>query len=86
MACAFGDVWCGTFPAPVRTFLSEYDFSGKTLVPFCTQLGSGLGRSIEDIAALCPKSGISDGLAVWGKDAKTAQNEVSEWLRKLGVK
>ena len=38
-------VWWGTFPAPVKTFLSEYDFSGKTIAPFCTHEGSGLGRS-----------------------------------------
>lgn len=79
-------IWWGTFPAPVRTFLSEYDFSGKTIVPFCTHLGSRLGQSVADISKFCPKSTISDGLAVWGKDAKDAQNEVSAWLRKLGVK
>ncbi len=78
-------IWWGTFPAPVRTFLSEYDFSGKTVVPFCTHLGSGLGQSVTDISKLCPKSKISDGLAVWGKDAKTAQNEVAEWLRKIDI-
>jgi flavodoxin len=72
--------------APVKTFLSEYDFSGKTIVPFCTHGGSGLGRSITDIAALCPHSTILDGLAVWGKNAKTAQNDVSAWVRRIKVK
>jgi len=65
--------------------LSEYDFSGKTVVPFCTHLGSGLGQSVADISKLCPKSTIPDGLAVWGKDAKTAQKEVSEWLLKIKI-
>ena len=78
-------IWWGTFPAPVRTFLSEYDFSGKTIAPFCTHLGSGLGQSLADISKLCPKSAILDGLAVWGKDVKTAQNEVAEWLRKIDI-
>lgn len=78
-------IWWGTFPAPVRSFLSEYDFSGKTVAPFCTHLGSGLGQSVADISKLCPKSAVQDGLAVWGKDAKTAQNEVSEWLRKINI-
>ena len=49
-------IWWGTFPAPVRTFLSENDLSGKTIVPFSTHLGSGLGRSVSDISKLCPKS------------------------------
>jgi flavodoxin len=79
-------IWWGTIAPPVKSFLSEYDLSGKTIVPFITHQGSGLGRSIEDISALCPNSTILDGLAVWGKNAKTAQNEVSAWLRSLRVK
>jgi flavodoxin len=78
-------IWWSTIAAPVKTFLSEYDFSGKTIVPFCTHGGSGLGRSVTDIATLCPNSTILDGLAVWGKNAKTAQNDVSEWLRKIKI-
>ena len=77
--------WWGTIAAPVKTFLSEYDLSGKTIVPFITHGGSGLGRSVTDISKLCPKSSVLDGLAVWGRDAKTAQNEVSEWLRKIQI-
>jgi flavodoxin len=77
-------VWWGTIPAPVRTFLSEDDFSGKTIVPFCTHEGSGLGRSVTDISKLCPKSTIPDGIAVRGRDVKTSQKKVSEWLRKIG--
>jgi flavodoxin len=77
--------WCSTVPAPVRTFLSEYDFSGKTLVPFCTHEGSGLGRSATDISKLCPKSTLLDGVAIRGSDVKTAQNKVSEWLEKIKI-
>ena len=79
-------VWWGTFPAPVKTFLSEYDFSGKTIVPFCTHEGSGLGRSATDISTLCPKSTVLDGVAIRGGDVKDAQDKVSAWLRRLGVK
>jgi flavodoxin len=78
--------WWGTIPRPVATFLSEYDFSGKTIVPFCTHEGSRQGRSVTDIKKLCSKSTILDGLAVRGGDVKKAQNEVSEWLRKIGMK
>jgi flavodoxin len=75
--------WWGTIPRPVVTFLSEYDLSGKTIVPFCTHGGSRLGRSVTDISKLCPKSTVLDGLVVRGNNVKTAQNEVSEWLRKI---
>jgi len=78
--------WWGTIPRPVATFLSQYDLSGKTIVPFCTHEGSGLGRSATDIKELCPKSTIMNGLAVRGSYVKQAQNEVSEWLRKIGMK
>jgi flavodoxin len=77
--------WCGTIPAPVRVLLSEYDFSGKTIAPFCTHEGSGLGRSIADISRLCPKSTVLDGVAIRGRDVKTAQNKVSEWLREIKI-
>ena len=78
-------IWWGTFSAPVKTFLSEYDFSGKTILPFCTHEGSGLGRSVTDIAKLCPKSTLLDGIAISGRDVKTAQNKVSEWLQKIKI-
>jgi len=78
--------WCNTFPAPVKTFLSEYDLSGKTIVPFCTHEGSGLGRSIMDISKLCPQSTVLDGVAIRGRDVKTVQHKVSEWLEDIKTK
>lgn len=77
-------IWWGTICAPVKSFLSEHDLSRKTIVPFITHQGSYLGRSISDIKALCPRSTLQDGLAVWGKDAKNAQTDVANWVRKLG--
>lgn len=77
--------WWGTFPAPVKTFLSEYNLAGKTIAPFCTNEGSGLGQSVADISKLCPKSILLDGLAVRGSTVKTAQNKVSEWLKKIKI-
>jgi flavodoxin len=77
--------WWGTVPRPVVTFLSQYDFSGKTIAPFCTHEGSGLGRSVTDVTKLCPQSTVLDGLAVRGGEVNNAQNKVSEWLRELGI-
>jgi flavodoxin len=79
-------IWWGTISAPVKSFLSQYDLSGKTIVPFTTHAGSGLGRSVSDIEAICPHSTILDGLAVWGKEVKTARNDISEWVQRLRVK
>ncbi|MFA6078231.1 MAG: flavodoxin [Candidatus Omnitrophota bacterium] len=77
--------WWGTFPAPVKTFLTEYDLSGKTIAPFCTHGGSGLGKSVADISSLCPNSTVLEGIAIWGKDVKGAQAIVSEWLQKIKI-
>jgi flavodoxin len=77
--------WWGTIPMPIATFLSDYDFSGKTIAPFCTNEGSGLGQSVNDIKQLCPQSIILDGLAIRGGTVNKAQNQVSNWLQELGL-
>lgn len=85
VVCVGYPCWWGTIPRPVATFLSEYDFSGETIAPFCTHEGSGLGRSVTDIRALCPHSTVLNGLAVRGGHVKKAQNEVYGWLREIGL-
>lgn len=77
--------WWGTIAPPVSTFLSTNNFEGKTIAPFITHEGSRMGRSVSDIRKLCPKAKILEGLAVRGSSVKTAKNEVSEWLRKIGI-
>ena len=76
-------IWWGTMPMPIATFLSEYSFHGKIIVPFSTHEGSRLGRSVTEIKRLCSQSTIQEGLAVRGRDAKSSQGEVAEWLRNL---
>ena len=68
------------------TFLEEYDFSGKTIAPFCSHGGSRLGRGPQDIAALCPGAELLDGLAVSGSAVSGAQADVREWLDGLNLK
>jgi flavodoxin len=79
-------IWWGTMPMPVFTFLEDYDFAGKKIAPFCTHEGSGLGQSISDVKKMCPKSTVLSALAVRGGDVRNAQDEVSGWLRELGMK
>jgi flavodoxin len=77
--------WWSTVPAPVRVFLTEQDLSGKTIVPFCTHGGGGLGHSVADIKKFCPNSALLEALAVPGSSVKTAQSKVSEWLKKIKI-
>jgi flavodoxin len=77
-------VW-GTMPMAVFTFLDSYDFSGKTIVPYCTHEGSGLGSSERDIKKLCPTAKVLSGLAIKGGTVGRADNDVASWLKKLGL-
>lgn len=77
--------WWGTIPRPVATFLSKYDFSGKTIIPFCTHEGSGLGRSEKDIAKLCQKATFLKGLAIRGSRVNDTKKDVLGWLSRIGV-
>lgn len=77
--------WWGTIPMALFTFLENNDLSGKIIIPFCTHEGSGLGDSQRDIAKLCPKSKIVDGLAIRGWDVTSAKPEVEKWVRKIGL-
>ena len=67
----FPNYW-GTMPMAVFTFLERYDFSGKTIVPFCTHEGSRLGRSVKDFTRLAPKSTILEGFEIRGGRANQA--------------
>lgn len=75
--------WCGTMPMPAFTFLEDYDFSEKTIVPFCTHEGSGLGQSEKDIAKMCPTATVLKGLAINGSSVGSTKNSVSKWLDKI---
>jgi flavodoxin len=75
--------WWNTIAPPVATFLSEYDFSGKTIVPFCTHGGGGLGRIGKDIAKLCPQSTILSSFEIYGSGTGKVQAKVSAWLRNI---
>lgn len=76
--------WWGTFPMAVFTFLEEYDFTGKTILPFCTHEGSGLGGSERDIRKLCPDATVLPGLSIQGGSVKGAYDKIKSWLSKNG--
>ena len=77
--------WWGTLPMPLFTFLEEYDFSGKTILPLCTHEGSRMGSSERDIAQLCPDATLLEGLSVRGSSAASAQADVEAWINASGI-
>ncbi len=75
--------WWATIAPPVATFLSNYNLSGKTIIPFMTHEGSRMGHSENDIKALCPKSNVLKGLPIRGSQVKQAEEDVMKWLEKI---
>lgn len=81
-------IWWGDLPTIVKVFLESYDFSGKTVIPFCTHAGSGLSGTKKTVEDLCGGADVEDGLAVRGSTAQnerdSAESAVTDWLRDLG--
>ncbi len=75
--------WWSTIAPPISTFLSSYNFKGKTIAPFITHEGSRLGRSVADIRKLCPDANIVRGYSRWGSQVNGAKKEVESWINEL---
>lgn len=67
--------WWGTMPMVCYTFLESYDFAGKTIIPFCTNEGSGMGSSERFIKKLCPSAIVLNGTSIHGAEAQSADAE-----------
>ncbi|RYE26562.1 MAG: flavodoxin [Sphingobacteriaceae bacterium] len=88
--------WGMQLPPPVKSFLKQYNLSGKTIVPFNTNAGYGTGSSFQTVKALCPNSTVLEGFSIrggierdgiyfvmQGETEKQAQGEIKSWLQKL---
>ena len=72
-------VWWYSFASPIRTFLSENDFSGKTIIPFCTHGGGGASETYNDIKILCPDATVKEGFTSFSDSAKTS--DIEHWIK-----
>ena len=75
--------YCGTMPMAVYTFLEHYDFTGKTIHPFCTHEGSGLSRTVQDIGKTAPGAVVTQGLAIRGSHVADADSAIAAWVREV---
>lgn len=76
--------WVGTMPMAVFSFLEQHDFTGKTLVPFCTHGTSGISNTISDLKRLDLHAEIREHIDFYRNDVKNAEEPVRNWLRELG--
>ena len=76
-------IWHGQAPRIISTFLESYDFSGKTIVPFCTSHSSGIGSSADNLHALCSESvEWIDGRRF---ESGVSKEGVADWLEEIGI-
>jgi flavodoxin len=81
---AYPNYW-GTMPMAVFTFLEAFDFTGKTVLPLCTNEGSGMGSSERDIRRACPGALVKKGLSITGSQAANSKGSVHKWLVANGL-
>ena len=77
-------IWWGDMPMPLYSFFDEYDFSGKTIIPFSTHAGSGLAGTVSTIRSLEPEAVVMDGFTIRGATAPQNRDEIIDWLENLG--
>ena len=75
----------GTMPMAVVTFLEKYDFTGKTILPLCTNEGSGMGGSERDVKKYAKGADVKKGLPITGNRAADSKAEVKRWLSANGL-
>ena len=81
---AYPNYW-RTMPMAVYTFLEHYDFTGKTILPLCTNECSGMGSSERNIKKLVPGATVKKGLPITGSNAANADGAVKRWLADNGL-
>ncbi len=74
-------IWWGTMPKIINTFLESYDFSGKTIMPFCTSGSTGISTSVSALKTACPNSDVKDGFR---GTSSTTNTQIQNWLNNNG--
>lgn len=90
--------WDMQMPPPMKSFLTQNDMSRKTIIPFNTNAGFGVGRGFEQLRELCPESDILEGfsveggyekrgvfLAIKGEREEEVSDQLDTWLQKIGL-
>lgn len=77
--------WWASIPMPIASFLEEYDFSGKTIIPFCSHGGGRFGQSLTAIAKLSPDADMGEALSIHYSGGSSLPEDIAEWLETNGI-
>ncbi len=78
-----GPIWWGTYPQVMFTFFGRYDLNGKTIYPFTTHEGSGLGSAVSDVRRAYPNASVQKGFSIYGHEVRSNKAKVENWLKNL---
>ncbi|MDE6997154.1 MAG: flavodoxin [Oscillospiraceae bacterium] len=73
--------WWNTMPMALFTFLEHYDWTGKRMIPFCTNEGSGIGDSVRDIQKICKGADVDSGASFTGSRVSSSEDKIAEWAK-----
>ncbi len=73
--------WWASIPMPIASFLEEYNFSGKKIMPFCSHGGGRFGQTLTAIAKLAPNASLMKGLSVHYSGGSQLVNDIENWLK-----
>ena len=80
-----GPIWWGTYPQVMFTLFRDINLDGKTVIPFTTHEGCGLGSTVQDVKKAFPKANVKPGFAIYGHEVRTGRAKVEKWLKGLGL-
>ena len=72
-------LWWNTLPMPFFTFIEHYDFTGKKIVPFCTNEGGGIGFSARELKAVCKGGDVMSGYAIRADEVDQSKDQIVNW-------
>ena len=78
--------WWASIPMLVASFLEEYDFSGKTIIPFCSHGGGRFGQSLTAITKLVPDAAMGEALSVHYSGDSGLSSDIADWLEENNIK
>ena len=78
-------IWWGTYPQVMFTFFDRYDLNGKTIYPFTTHEGSGLGNVMSDVRKAYPNADVKPGFSIYGHEVRTNKAKVEKWISGLNL-
>lgn len=73
--------WWNSLPMPVVTFAEHYDWSGKRIVPFCTNEGSGIGNTVSELKEYCKGAKVDEGTSFKGHSVRKSKDKIQKWAK-----